>query len=502
MTAKLTVHFRTTDTATGRPTPARIRISDANGKVYPPLGRFAEVATGPHECLGSGLRLNRQSSWPIDGNVEIQLPPSVPLRIQIEKGPLYRPIDQEIMLGTGQIALRFPLERCTHFDHLNRNDWLAVDFRAHDLSPFDAALEAAAEGLDAVQLLARPVWTPCQNGHTMPGVTNLAAFSGPEPTLEKYNCRVFVNSFNSHPILGTVSLLDCHRPVFPFQFGGDDATDDWSILSWCEQCHRKRGLTVWANSHADWPGGEALAALILGEIDAIEYPTSPSKKPFFPWYYALLNAGLRPTLVAGSGKQSNAQLLGQPRTYIQLKADDGTHAHWVDAVRSGRTFVTNGPMLQFDIAGQGPGSRLGPKLGTTLPLRASAASFRPFERLELIANGEVVQSVDARPEGHATRAELGVDWKAESACWLAVRATGTGSELGNMAMAHSSPIELVPEGVIDTPNPARFTPILTILRQTTEWIRTHGRFEQEKNRDRLLGVLERAEATLTGLSAP
>src|SRR5262249_13646535 len=148
--------------------------------------------------------------------------------------------------------------------------WIAGDVRAHELTPRAAALEGAASGLSVVQLLARQ--RPAFDGEP-PAITGLLDFSGSEPALEAYGCQVAVNTLNEHPVLGTAALLNSHRPVFPLRFGGPDQADDWSIADWCDQGHRKTGLVVWPDLPRftlEHPQGEALAALILGKIDAYE----------------------------------------------------------------------------------------------------------------------------------------------------------------------------------------------------------------------------------------
>ena len=80
---------------------------------------------------------------------------------------------------------------------------------------------------------------------TYPG---LEAFSGRASILERNGHHVVVGTHNRHPVLGEVALLHSHRVVYPLNFGGADATDDWSLGDWCDQCHRKGGLVVWTNA--------------------------------------------------------------------------------------------------------------------------------------------------------------------------------------------------------------------------------------------------------------
>src|SRR5262245_26673863 len=143
------VHVRVNDAATGQPTPVRLRISDAAGRVYPPLGRVAEFATGKNEDVGGHVMLGGERWYYIDGACEVPLPGGVPLVIEATKGPEYTPIRHETTLGVGQMALRLTLSGASELD-----GWFAGDTRCHFLAPHAAVLEAAAENLAVVQLLA------------------------------------------------------------------------------------------------------------------------------------------------------------------------------------------------------------------------------------------------------------------------------------------------------------------------------------------------------------
>lgn len=332
----LTVHLRINDAATAKPTPVRLRITDDRGTHYPPLGRFAEFPTGRNEDVGGRVKLGREAWFVVDGSVELPLPAGVPLRIQATKGPEYRPIDETLTLGPGQMALRFSIERTID---MKEKGWRSADARCHFLPPHDATLEAAAEGLDLVNLLVMEQPFPSLDGTAYRTTPNLAAFTGQAV----HHDVVAVNTLNAHPVLGKVGLLYSHRPVFPLGFGGEEA-DDWSICDWCDQCHRKGGLTVWVDAFresAGPPGGEALVAAILGKVDAIEIDAQPRKLPIWPWIYRLWNAGLPIPLVGSSGKDSNRTPLGAMRTYAQCES---TCKSWVEAVRAGRTFITTGPL--------------------------------------------------------------------------------------------------------------------------------------------------------------
>src|SRR5262249_38259807 len=152
-----------------------------------------------------------------------------------------------------------------------------------------------------------------------------------------------------------------HRPVYPLRFGGPEGMEDWSLANWCDQCHRKGGLVIgtklWRD-HTGFTPGEILADLILGKVDALEiHGTHTGILDAFDNWYGLLNCGFHVPLVAGSGKDSNRFVLGGMRTYARLQPlEEFTYKNWIEAIRAGRIFITNGPLLSFTVNGADPGA--------------------------------------------------------------------------------------------------------------------------------------------------
>ncbi len=484
----LTVHVRVNDGATGQPAPVRIRFVDAAGVCRMPLGRLTEFATGVGEDVGGQVRRGADVFAYIDGTCEVRLPPG-PVHIEVHKGPEYVPLRRDVVLGPGKISLRLTIERWTDE---RTGGWYSGDCRAHELSPHAAQLEGAAEGLDVVNLLARH--RPAQGGRPAAFV-NLLDFSGTRPALEGSPC-VAVNTCNTHPILGTVALLNCHRVVYPLRFGAPDGLDDWSIADWCDQCHRKKGLVIWPDEPRltrEHPQGEALAALLLGKIDAFEIASfGDAHSPALADWYRLLACGLRLPLVGASGKDRNTLALGAVRTYARLEPGEGfRYGAWIEAVRAGRTYATDAPLLTLTVNGQGHGSELSlPAEGGTVSVRAEARSIAAFDRLELISNGEVVASVEAGGDPRSVKLETPL--RITAGGWLAVRCTQ-----GAAVCAHTSPVYVAVEGRPLRASSETMAPLLAVLDQTLAWIEGEARCETEHQREQLAENIRAAKQELS-----
>ena len=98
---------------------------------------------------------------------------------------------------------------------------------------------------------------------------------------------------------------------------------------------------------------------------------------------------------------------------------------WLEGVRQGRTFVTNGPVLEFQVNGKGMGEAVTLKRPGSVLLEG-AVRFDPardnVRRLELIENGELLRSFPRKAESSEIRFRFPHEVKESS--WLAVRASG------------------------------------------------------------------------------
>src|SRR5262249_40703464 len=187
-----TVHVRVNDAATGKPTPCRVRFTDAEGRYHAPFGRLAEFATGRNQDVGGNVLVGLKPHAYIDGACEVRLPAGV-IHVEIHKGPEYLPQRQEVRLAPGKLALRFTVQR---WADLRQEGWSSGDTRCHYLTPHAALLEAGAEDLAVVNLLAEECRVRGPFGREHPAVPNLLAFSGQQPALAADGHLVTVNTHN------------------------------------------------------------------------------------------------------------------------------------------------------------------------------------------------------------------------------------------------------------------------------------------------------------------
>jgi len=167
------------------------------------------------------------------------------------------------------------------------------------------------------------------------------------------------------------------------------------------------------------------------------------------WYYAWLNLGYKMTAMAGSDVPW-CGTMAEERVYVYTGSDKLDVDQWFKALKKGRTFVTNGPLIDFRINDALPGDTISIEKGQKLRVHARAwaepKDFRPY-RMEIIQNGEVIRSVEqTSPE--QTELVLDFDLDAENGSWIAVHvAEKPGLKFKKRALAHTTPIYLEREGL-------------------------------------------------------
>jgi hypothetical protein len=111
-------------------------------------------------------------------------------------------------------------------------------------------------------------------------------------------------------------------------------------------------------------------------------------------YYHILNCGIRLPPSAGSASGVLHNPVGYNRMYVYL--DGGlTYSGWWNALKAGRVFVTNGPLLRCRANGELPGHVFRAATGQTVDLKLDVAleSRDPISVIEVIKNGTVVKTV-------------------------------------------------------------------------------------------------------------
>ena len=162
-------------------------------------------------------------------------------------------------------------------------------------------------------------------------------------------------------------------------------------------------------------------------------------------YYALLNFGLKMRPSAGTASGVHPVPLGFGRVYVQLE-DGFSYEKWMKGLDAGRSFVTTGPMVFVEIAGQAPGSTIRREAArySRCRIAGTVLSSQPIKPIEVVANGRIATRVPAENEkttSGACRSPFEAELPIEGTSWIAVRVFEDRPD-GRVRFAHSSPVHI------------------------------------------------------------
>ena len=185
----------------------------------------------------------------------------------------------------------------------------------------------------------------------------------------------------------------------------------------------------------------------LGKLDYMEIVGFSDHKATAEVWYKLLNLGFRIPAGGGTDATTNyaAPIRGQigfDRVYVWMPDYALSVDTFLVELKLGRTFATNGPLIEFTLGGQMVGSELKfdpPQTGVRFT--AKLRSIVPVEHLEVVCNGKVVKSLIAG------RAQDTGDFKGEipvaESGWCVLRAWSENAEypvMDKYAYATTSPV--------------------------------------------------------------
>lgn len=208
--------------------------------------------------------------------------------------------------------------------------------------------------------------------------------------------------------------------------GADEAIDrrDSYLLyeGFWEEARRLGG----AAGYAHWGTGQARDGLaidlpsgLLSFIEVLQFDL-----PLYDVWYEMLNLGARLAPSAGTDYPCLPSIPGRERFYTRIDGPPDRRS-WIDGVRRGRTFVTNGPMLELEVGGAGIGDDLRLETARSVRIRGRVR-FDPardnVHGIELIRNGEIA----AESTAPSAPGEIAIDTSIEVAepGWFALRAIG------------------------------------------------------------------------------
>ncbi|HOQ44267.1 MAG TPA: CehA/McbA family metallohydrolase [Bryobacteraceae bacterium] len=493
---------RIVDDETGQPVAARIVVTDAQG-------RPVEIA-GKHDHVQY-----LQKRWCyVDGRFEA--PGSGQgLKVEIWRGLETIPLEQTVTSSAGEQTFRL-----RRWINTREQGYMNGDTHVHYLALDQCHLQMRAEDLEVLNLL------------TSDFTNDREKFTGKLATVSTPGSWVWVGQEFRDWQQGHLNLLRLQHLIEPFQPAGGvfRSTSERHLLLTpaAKQARAQGGTVTWAH-FGDMPGAESPIAIAMGVIDALDMLTScdplvvgthwepwgmtvvtgrevrreplmdqPADLPRLPAltaidrYYQFLNAGFRIPLASGTDKMGDDIPVGSSRVYVKAPGERSFDA-WLAGLKAGTGFITNGPIMTFEVDGHGPGEVVNFSGSRTVTARAAARSILPFGRLQIVVNGEAVASSGepSRDKSGVYEVKLEAKIPLKASSWLAARVAEP-SRQGKTIMprrmtvfAHTNPVYFLRDGVKVRVQKA-IDYLRLYLRYSERWFQTGAKFDSEATKQQAL----------------
>jgi TolB protein len=413
----------------GRPLPARVSVRDEGDRSFAPDDAWRHADDG----FDRAERRFEYGYFHTAGRAVLTVPAGT-VRVEISRGPEWRVQTHMVQIDAGRTrTLRVPLRRLTD---LRARGWYAGDLHVHmnyggayRNDPARLAFQARAEDVHVVEnLIVNKEGRVPDVGYFRPG---------PDPASDSTTLVLHDQEYHTS-FWGHVGLLGLRRhlilPGYTAYAGTAMATLQPTNSRVSDLARAQGALAGYVHPYDAYPDpGDTTRALThalpvdvaLGKVDyyeALGFVDDPMATARV--WYQLLNCGFR--LPAGAGTDAMANFaslrgpVGMNRVYVR-SGGRLEHARWLGALKAGRSFATNGPLLELTVDHRGLGEEIAlPEGGGEVTARIRLRSNVPVDHLEVVRNGEVVHRVPLA--GDRTSAVATVRLPVERSGWLLLRA--------------------------------------------------------------------------------
>lgn len=453
----------------GKTLAAKVSVQGSGGLFHAPSGAIATVGT-------------TNPFFYADGAFSVDLPRGQ-ADVRVERGTEYAPLHITCNVPLkGAVQLSLPLQRWIRLDD---QGWYPGNTHIH-YREFETRPEERLRFDSEVEDLTVTVISILQQQEFAYATNRFPVGQREHPTRPHWVLDVGEET-RHNAILGDsssgyghVMLVRLQEQVDPLSRGVlvDDSDPDYPpLIDACDTARAQGGVVIWC--HNGW-GMEAPIAASLQRIDALNLFDPYWLDTEYDLWYHLLNCGFK--LPASTG--SDWYICSANRVYTHLE-QSFSYDGWLDTLAAGRSFITNGPVLELVVEGKPPGASLDLRARQPKQARVEVRwqAHRPIECVEIIMNGSVVAG--ERTASGSSEGQLGVTVAAPHDGWIAARCSGqTRDSYGHAQWAHTSPVYLK-TGSRDSAarESARF--FVGQIDRSQQWVAQRGRFAEAAHRQRM-----------------
>ena len=469
------------DRESSRPLAARVQVLASDGAICSPSDSILKHGTG-------------EPFFYADGTFAVDLPPGQ-ADILVERGTEYHPLREIVSVPRhGTLELDLPLRR---WARLAEQGWYAgnthVHYDEHETRPLDRLrLDPRVEDLPVFVVSVLKRWDLAYASNAFPigrhalSTTDHVIDVGEE---SRHNDEPWNIGY------GHIMLVNIRQLVEPMSRGAlvDDASPDYPpLIDACDEAHGQGGVVLWCHNAQ---GMEAPVAAILGRLDGINLFDPWWEDPDYDVWYRLLNCGLKLPCSTGS----DWYLCSSNRVYTDV-GGSFSYERWLEALRAGRTFITDGPVLRLRVAGHAPSNDVLDlsALAGTAEVVVEWEGTQPVDRVEIIRDGAVAYVHENGDRVLAGRIATSLDMA--EAGWVAARCWGSRrTSYAHPLWAHTSPVYLRERpgwAIVRAASDA----FVEQVERAQDWIATRARFDNIGQHNRMLQLYAEARAAFERLA--
>jgi hypothetical protein len=498
------------DRSTSRPSPARVSVTLPDGRSFAPDDAWRHADDGydrRQRKVEYGYFHTRGSS--------VVTVPAGQLALEVSRGPEYRLFRRTVTVPPDSTTeVRVVLQRLVN---LPAAGWYSGDLHVHmnyggayRNDPFTLAFQARAEDLHVVEnLIVNKEGRVPDIGHF---IGRPDPVSGPG-TLIVHDQEYHTSSW------GHTGLLGLRRNVILPGYAGYANTAAASLdptnAAVFDLARAQGAITGYVHPFDSYPDPadttrplthELPVDVALGKVDYYEaIGFVDDYEATAKVWYQLLNCGFKLPAGAGTDAMANYASLRGPvgMNRVFVKSGRLEHRRWLAALKAGRSFATNGPLLEFTLNGAELGGEFALPAGAhELLARVTLNSYVPVDRLEIVGNGQVVADIPLSGDRTTIRTEVRVPISRSG--WYLLRAQGNDPSypvLDVYPYATTSPIYVIVGGKpIRSPTDAEY--FLGWIGRLEDATLKYKDWNTEEERSSMLATIRRARADFEARKNP
>ncbi|MGA8620768.1 MAG: CehA/McbA family metallohydrolase [Candidatus Sulfotelmatobacter sp.] len=411
----------------GKPVAARVFVTAEDGRAYAPEGAWMEA----DDSFDRKERPFEAHYFDTNGVSSITVPAGK-VQVGVMRSFEYRfeELSMEVVAGKTSEAT-VPLRRIEWKSPDTR--WVSGDAHVHmnyagtyRNTPSHLIEQAAAENLSIIENLV------VNKEQRFPDIEYFSPKLDPASNEDSLlqHAQEFHTSYWGH-----LGLLNLTRNLILPGYAGYPNTEAASLFptnaNVADLAHEQGALVGYVHPLESLPDPlkdavtfELPADVALGKVDYIEVVGFSDHKSTAAAWYKLLNCGFRLPTAAGTDFMGNYASLRGPiglnRVYAEVPAGSLKLEPWLESIKAGRTFATNGPLLRFELGLKTPGGEVHLDKKQGVFFRAALGSIVPVDHLQIVCNGKVERELDLSSD--RTTAYVEGKLPLESSGWCVLRA--------------------------------------------------------------------------------